>query len=409
MDKLNGFTVFEQLSEMSNQMKKLSGFSAIQQLAERTNPMRKYMESHNSFFDIASTLGSYSEKRNNWNYIFNTSSYDRILGFQDSYRIQSGYQNLFNGSAVSLALNQIKYTDRYKTLGAISAITTMQSTITEHLTSYNYQLKLTEKITQAFANTLSVSQSINSLFNSANFTQERNLSNFDVLSGATFYKTWNQFQKNSVNADETYSEIEKNLDDNLDLKYEIIKLQATLISLQNTSKQGTEKWHKTIDPLYYMEWFMNKILIRKLKLSPLVARLLIGLIMLSIKVTYDVLSEAKGNDVYDYARGNSEASKQQIPLAIINNYVQAPQEIKDFTIKKTAIYNRSSTKTKKNGTLQSGASVLIIKIIDGWCFVEGQVSIIKKDTRKNRKKYKHLEIKQIVRGWVKKENLDMFQ
>lgn len=95
-------------------------------------------------------------------------------------------------------------------------------------------------------------------------------------------------------------------------------------------------------------------------------------------------------------------SIQQKPM-VVNNYnttINYSSFITDFVVKKASIYLRNSDTTRCLGKIDIGSTVLILSEKPKWCYVE---VIIEKYSSKGVKLGEKL-----VRGWVRKENLESF-
>jgi hypothetical protein len=296
--------------------------------------------------------------------------------------------------------------------GTLNYLSGMQLAISKNMAVYNQQLNLSEEIAKAFGKGL-YKHLDTGIFNASNFIENKPLTPADIVSGSTFYKIFEEFNKDEDGAElqNAYHEIE-NLKEKEELLQQIVNLQYAVIASQNDPKKGG---FKGLDHL--IEVFYSKILMGKFKLSSKVAHLIIyiafGIATLLI-FGKDVVVDAKGGKIYDKAYEVLTGKKQ--PNKIDTVYIKNLPPIlypKTFTIKKAQMFRRDSVKTELIGRMRVNSEVSILTITNGWCYVEGIVTVTKKGTVKNREKYgvkeKKIEFEKITKGWVEKKNLDMFQ
>ena len=295
--------------------------------------------------------------------------------------------------------------------GPLGRINDISKSVLSGLPAYNEQLRLSEMFTESFANAARLSKAHLGLFTADNFVTRKGLNVFDLISGASFYKTAVGMENDAESLQDVYAQIDDLLSNNEDLKEEILSLQSTLLAMQSAlSLTGAAEEYKVHNPETLMEWFGNKILIRKLGIKPQVAMVLLGVIFVTITVLYTIVINAKSTDILNYITGSVTAPGKTDTIRI---YIQAPIQINDFTICEAAVYsNRSKTK-ERIGVYKANTTLLIIKIKEGWCLVEGLGVIERKNNRRNRKqnglRNGPVLIEQKIRGWVSKHDLDMFQ
>jgi hypothetical protein len=73
---------------------------------------------------------------------------------------------------------------------------------------------------------------------------------------------------------------------------------------------------------------------------------------------------------------------------------------------------RNSSKSKQIAIFAKITNVKILKIKNAWSFVEGEAIVFKENSNRNRKKYRtnnQIVLTKKLKGWVKNDNLDMFQ
>lgn len=427
-DKLRRILGLDIMNKINAPYNALKGMTDLGRLIQLNDPLRhlnlKALNPLPSFVtnglykDISSMMSNPAHRQlNQLDYIINpTRNISSMLNAISDYDRSSAAINkaILGGSTISsFATNIPKLNkDVTKSLAVISSMTAMQDAVTKNLSAYTKQVQLSEQIARAFTSVFPVKNSAFDFFNTTNFSANKKLNAFDYLSGSTFLDTFINNDEDEDKINETYSNIEELLkEENSALKEYIIKLQATIIALKKGKKlsKKDEKWVRLKGIEYYAEWFMNKVLIRKFNLRAEAARIIMYLVLLTLPFIKDVFIEANGDLIYNAALGSDE----KIAPDTILKYVQMPQEMKDFTIKETAVYRRGSVRTDRIGKFKSGTDLLIIKITTGWCFVEGTAIVKKKSTSNNKNKYKIkkgvIEIEQKVKGWVKKDALDMFQ
>lgn len=270
----------------------------------------------------------------------------------------------------------------------------IQNIISNHSNLYNKQISIIEKLANPFAHFFDAKPKFIDQFSDSNFVKGKKLTAFDINSGATFLNMLSKFEE-EADVEEAYDEIQLILE-NSALKDEIISLQTKLFTLQEKSVSDSQKIHET---KVYFEWFLNKVLINKFSINSVIATVIMWLVFNSIDIIKDIVIEAKGADIYEFVVGVQNNSTNQKDTV----YVE-PKPV-DFTIRKTTVYQRKSDKTKSLGYLPQGTDVTILKITNRWCFIEGEVTVNKKAIDE-----KNIQpATKLVKGWVKKSNLDMFQ
>lgn len=392
MKEFENDSIFNKLKEYNNWQERLMEFA---------NPMKGMQDSLKHSDYVNAHIKQFINPLKSFNSIYEEMTktsirMNRVLGVDsvpfagstvyDSFALKQ--ENLFKTTASSLSGMSIA----------------MSETINRYSNIYEKQLLLSEKITNSFASAFSFDKISNSIFNPDNYINKTKLTAFDFISGSTFINTFRGFERDEQEISDTYNEIEFLLKDKIGLQDEIIKLQATVITLQKGENKGNENWYN-LEVTYYLEWFLNKILIRKLKMNRKTATITLWIALACIYFFKDIFYETKGSAIGNAIIGNEEEQ----PKDTILKYIEIPKEINDFTITKTPIYIRKSIKSKRIGNFPVSSTVIIIKIVEGWCFVEGKVTIIKKNNRKNRKKAEGKKVERTLKGWVQKKNLDMFQ
>jgi hypothetical protein len=337
-----------------------------------------------------------------------------LTGF-DTIKKQNNIMDALGGHTLTHIINgfQTPY-ERKDTLSAWGALNNIHNAVTTNLNTYNEQLNLSKQLAKTFNAYIPPKSLVFDVFTSDNFVyKDKKLNAFDVLSGASFLNTLNRHNQDDKLVNQIYDQAQSVLISNAALQEEITKLHATIITMQEGSNVVSEEtWYKIKDIKDYVEWFMNKILIRKFGISPAVAYAIVFVVVLTlIPLIREIIIEAKGSNIYNSITGSEEKSK--VDTVTIIKYIQKPNEITDFTIDKTPLYLRSSNKTKCIGYIDPNSTISIIKMKNGWCLVEALVTVTKPNTNKNRKKYEAknnlLEIQNTIKGWVEKKHLDMFQ
>jgi hypothetical protein len=279
-------------------------------------------------------------------------------------------------------------------------------------------MKLSEQMGQALSGHFSIKESTLNHFNSNNFLNIEKLNSFDVLSASTFLKEYGNF-KDDVALSQSMSEVKILLSENSNLKDEIIKLQNTMIVLQQSSKMEihVDTWSSFGGYSSIIEWFYQKKLIKDFGLTPIKAKIVIVSFFILGYVlgrAEDITIEAKGTDLFNGFVSYFSSDEPEKGIALeISKHITLPNEISDFTIKNTPIYLRNSYKSKYMGVFPKVTNVKILKMKNGWSFVEGVANVFRENNSRNRKQHKSNDnpiiLKEKVMGWVKNDNLDMFQ
>jgi hypothetical protein len=295
----------------------------------------------------------------------------------------------------------------------------IQDSVLSNMSLFNTHLDISKSITAQFMikEQVNLGQDISKLFNNDNFLHAKKLNSFDILSGTAFSFISKMQKQDNVDTEETYRSIEEILKENSDLKDEIIKLQSTIIkSYSNQNSQSrietdSEVELRLIGLTTILEWFLNKILIKRFNINPKVAITLTYILYFTAEVGKEAIVEAKAAKLYYKVMG--QEAEKNTPTKSTYNFYYTNKDIIDFTIKKVKLFARPSIKTDVVGIISNNTDVVILKIVEGWCLIEGNGVIEKTNIRKNRKKYNvkngKILVSQKIKGWVKKNNLDMFQ
>jgi RNase P/RNase MRP subunit p29 len=179
-----------------------------------------------------------------------------------------------------------------------------------------------------------------------------------------------------------------------------------LRGFQATVMENEKLW----DGKFFAEWFLNKILIKKFGLNKNVAKLIISIAFL---IFFSPMLSELGKEPFEEIKHSFKSSEDlELKGESFIKYIKKKEDISDWVIKKTSIYLRNAVKSKRIGIIKKGTTLLILNSKEGWCYVQGRVLISASNNRKNRKKYKTTKapqiIKETVRGWIKSENLDMY-
>ncbi len=300
------------------------------------------------------------------------------------------------------------YTASFNGLNEMKPLFGISQIVNEKIGLYNHQIKLSENISTSLIGAFKIDNPFSDIFNSNNFVNHKALNSFDIHSASTFVQVLQGFNNENNDLKEAFQNAEKLLSENTLLNDEIVSFQATAIALNSkgsiTSKDGVP--YKIYEIKDLLEWFLNKILLKKLNLSVPIAYVIIYsliTVLLIMGFFYTLIVKENSSKIYSTLMNSEE---KYIPKQIdtIVKYIKPSNEISDFTVKLTPLYLRSSEKSKLIARFKVNSTVLIIKIKNKWCLVEGKTDVEKKSSNK-----KTVLVNKTIRGWVKKENLDMFQ
>lgn len=343
------------------------------------------------------------------NYVMQPSvSISRLLKQMDNAAIhQNTMQSELFGSAASdlWFKNSNKFTE--KAMGSISLIQGLNTAIKNHLELFERQQSISASLSNSFAERFSFEEIAREKFE-INYA-EKAMRISSLLSGTTFYNTVKIIENDEAKINKAYDEVEFELEQNPEFKNEVVNFQAGLLRLKKQKKKQkkskkkirkNEKWYSLPEIKTYVEIFLNKVLIQRFGMNPTTAIIFLLMVLLAFGFIKECYFEAKGADYYNAFVGeNTKESVEKLDV--------------DFTVDDSPIFIQHSLKAKKIGCFAINSEIKILKIVNGWCLVEGVGIVTKKNTRANRKKYKHdappIKISKSIRGWVQKVHLDMFQ
>lgn len=354
---------------------------------------------------------------NSFNQInFNTLSglnFDFLKAFNPLKNMTPSY--LLSEQQTLSQLNPEKWLPNYKFKHSdiFNNLELLGESIRENIFFYDKHLTISADITKNFITEARLTSSLEE-FNSSNFLSYTRLNSFDVLSANTFLKALKTLEEDDKDPAIAYDEVAQLLKENNELLQEILTMQSTAISLIAPEKNNPETWHKVVDWNTLAEYFMNKVLIQRFDLNPAIAKSLIFIIGLTlIPITFELWTEARGGDAFNSLLGKKESDKEIVPNILM--YLPAqPTPPTDITISSTTyVYPITNLNSRSIGTFSNNTTVIILKIKPKWCLVEGNGTIETKRDRKERNKpnrrNKEPRSTKKLRGWIRKENLDMFQ
>jgi hypothetical protein len=295
------------------------------------------------------------------------------LGLQDHFKIVNAFSNFAN----------------------VSRVAEIKSSVLAYPELYEKHLSLSEQFLKGFEGVYDYQKRLN-LFDTSNFKNSLQLNVFDLSAGLAFSKSF----KSNVTAeegerlvDEAYDDIQQQINSNAELRDDILKLQATIVSIIAGTWRGLKVSANTV-----MQWFAVKVLHLKHGLSQIAINLISDLIKTGICAVLVCLGFAD----------NSE--KKQINNYITNVYTI--NQINDTILADTTLFVRKSIKTNSIGTISADSIVSLLKINGDWCLVEGKGFTERESTVKNRKRYAspvgQIKEERLLRGWIQKKYLCMF-
>jgi hypothetical protein len=348
--------------------------------------------------------------------ISNSALLHSIGSLKSQALLFNNIEGLKSFSALSYGIDNLKsYKASFNSLDKMKPIFGMSQAIYEKIDVYNQQLRLSEQMAHTLSGIFSVKQSALNLINANNFSNVEKLNSFDIFSASIFLKEYKNYH-NDNELNQSISEVQSILSENSNLKDEIIKLQNTMIVLQHSNRKEihSDTWCSIGGYESLFEWFYQKKLIKDFGLSPIKAKIVmfsIVILTLVYKYAEEIIIEAKGadlfNDFINYYNNNEYGRAGEI-----GKHITLPSEISDFTIKSAPIYLRNSSKSKQIAIFAKITNVKILKIKNAWSFVEGEAIVFKENSNRNRKKYRtnnQIVLTKKLKGWVKNDNLDMFQ
>lgn len=242
-------------------------------------------------------------------------------------------------------------------------ISTMRNSILTHSSTYDAFLKATQNFANFVTPTKSLAnfENYNKLFTSKNFTESNTLNAFDIASGSTFS---NILKSNTDLDDEALKSQFAALTDDLERQPELKKEVQELI---NTVAENT-RTYKKIDELL-TDW-VDKM-IQKFGVSK----------QWSYNIVFYVgwfISVYLGGILKDRLSPKTPQTINNVTNVI--KVVQAPKKTSNCLINKDApVYEKNHSTSRRIGTISAKTDVDLIKIKNGWCLVEGLITIIKKE------------------------------
>lgn len=373
--------------------------SSIFDISRFMNPVQN-SSAFNSY--ILSNSSSILDIANKYSNIFNS----KVLIQQNTSK--SVIAGLANSDLYTLIAKQEsqKFNAVFK-----NEVVSLNNKILENPQLYERQLEISEKFAKVFSSTTQIALEKYQFYKPIIDTGNKSLNNFDFLSALTHYNVSSIVEEQNTKLELIYDDIETLLQKLPKLSEEIVKLQSTVLSLRDGQNniRNEDSWYSLISFNDLLEWFLNKVLIRKLKINPTTARIILLIAVSTVlKFSIEIFIEAKGSDIY--RRFESKTNESESVPNVVNIYQINKNDISDFTITKTPIYLRNSEKTKKLGFFPTNCNVLILKMKGKWCLVEGTINVNTYQKKVKNNKFETLTSKEkTIRGWIKKENLDMFQ
>jgi RNase P/RNase MRP subunit p29 len=347
-------------------------------------------KSHNGLTGIQNIIDSIADSKSN----ISSSAMDAVIKQSKMMELALGGTNRFDISKIIPPLSKIND----NILKELSYVKGIQENVSKYLDVYNHQLNISELLANNFASLIPVQKTTWASFTAENFIENKRLTAFDIASGATFYNTVLKFQGDEQKMSVAYNEAMEALG-NEEVMEELRGFQATVM-------ENEKLW----DGKFFAEWFLNKILIKKFGLNKNVAKLIISIAFL---IFFSPMLSELGKEPFEEIKHSFKSSEDlELKGESFIKYIKKKEDISDWVIKKTSIYLRNAVKSKRIGIIKKGTTLLILNSKEGWCYVQGRVLISASNNRKNRKKYKTTKapqiIKETVRGWIKSENLDMY-
>lgn len=395
----------------------LSGFDDF---AKNLNIITKANNTlHPTWFNLARNLSDIA--RPSW-----LNSFNHLTNFGSAIQLNSDLHKAFSTSgnigAISFLSKQLNLTHihpswapnhKFKHSSIFNGIELLGNSIRDNITLYDKHLSISADITQNFVTAARLTPSLEE-FSSSNFLSHTSLNTFDILSANTFLKELEALEDEEKDPAAAYEEVAQLLKENNALLQELLQLQSTAISLIAPKQNNQETWHHLLDWNTLAEHFMNKILILRFGINPGIAKTIMLVLWLTIiPITVELWTEARGGETFDNIVGKKESGKEPAPN-LLNYLPVQPTPPTDITITPiTHIYPITNANSRWTGTFSNNTTVTILKIKPKWCLVEGIGTIRLKIDRKRRNKLsnteKELGSAKKLKGWIRKDNLDMFQ
>jgi RNase P/RNase MRP subunit p29 len=381
--KIKGLDEINKIGQMADVFAKLNKVNGIFNIPNST-------KSHNGLTGIQNIIDSIADSKSN----ISSSAMDAVIKQSKMMELALGGTNRFDISKIIPPLSKIND----NILKELSYVKGIQENVSKYLDVYNHQLNISELLANNFASLIPVQKTTWASFTAENFIENKRLTAFDIASGATFYNTVLKFQGDEQKMSVAYNEAMEALG-NEEVMEELRGFQATVM-------ENEKLW----DGKFFAEWFLNKILIKKFGLNKNVAKLIISIAFL---IFFSPMLSELGKEPFEEIKHSFKSSEDlELKGESFIKYIKKKEDISDWVIKKTSIYLRNAVKSKRIGIIKKGTTLLILNSKEGWCYVQGRVLISASNNRKNRKKYKTTKapqiIKETVRGWIKSENLDMY-
>jgi hypothetical protein len=381
-DKLRKALGLDWQDKLMQPHKKIQEMStAMNKIMETENRMKQAMGISNA----QNFINTYTPPKNTWDYLTAPSSKTHLMYnaiAEQANKVDYAAKMLMGGHTLSvLAQFEQKQAESEKALALINGI---KDTVMQHSSSFLAFLNTSEKISNALYPNKSIAALYgnSNILTATNFIENKKLSPFDILSGTTFSNLVNLHESTTGRTfDYEIENLNTELINNPEVKSEVEDL------VKNVNKI-TERTYKKIEE-YLTDW-IDKVAI-KLGISKQQSYFLAMTIIFIAAVYNKELILPK---------------KSQPTINITNNItIQGTKKNKQtaITVKQAPVYEKNHSTSRKLGKIKENTEVEIQRMKEGWCFIKGVVSIIKKEGKNK------IEKDTTIQCWINQRYLSNFQ
>ena len=231
---------------------------------------------------------------------------------------------------------------------------------------------------------------LSSFFNNGFLQNASKFKSLDVLSGNTFSWLKNYEEENDVDLEDEIEGFKQRLQRDKEFKGKIIDAISSIQGeLKDLSTKVNEMERDQVDDLDGI-WvkLINKYITEPLGLPKWAPAIVLFVVMFLIN------NVSQEEPVQINQNFNIQVTPQSKPTERIF------EKFYDVTNSKTTVFLRKSEKTKKIATIENQTEVEILMINGEWCYIQF-IKTIKSKKRKDL-------ISKEMKGWIKKQNLEIF-
>lgn len=393
--KITGLGMFDSLNSLQNKLNKATSFNDM-------SGMLSQISAKSKMFDFVDQLGGRDYNKlgafsNNFGSAFQLNDIARQM------QLQSNTLHALSGaSSLSSLSKHLEWSNRFeqqsalvnsfKGLSSLSSMHELANSINQNQGLFKAQKSLAQSLSESYMTKFGQDKvGLSSFFNNGFLQNASKFKSLDVLSGNTFSWLKNYEEENKVDLEDEIEGFKQRLQRDKEFKGKIIDAISSIQGeLKDLSTKVNEIERDQVDDLDGI-WvkLINKYITEPLGLPKWAPAIVLFVVMFLIN---NVSQE-------EPVQINQNFNIQVTPQSILPERIF--EKFYDVTNSKTTVFLRKSEKTKKIATIENQTEVEILMIKGEWCYIQ----FIKTIRSKKRKDLISKEMK----GWIKKQNLEIFK